>query len=185
MTDTMIDGVDYGPLAQLAGTWKGDKGLDVAPLPDGDTAIPFHETILFEAIGDVTNAQRQTLSVLRYHQIVVRKEDEQVFHNETGYYSWDPASNTVCQSLTIPRGLALLAGGECSKDTTQIEVRAKLGDPDWGITQSPFMRDNAKTVGFHHLLEVSGDELRYEETTFLEIYGRSFDHTDANTLQRA
>ena len=27
--------IDYGPLAALIGTWEGDKGVDVAPEPDG------------------------------------------------------------------------------------------------------------------------------------------------------
>ena len=27
---------DYGPLKHLFGTWKGDKGIDVSPEPDGD-----------------------------------------------------------------------------------------------------------------------------------------------------
>jgi len=181
---TIIDGVDYGPLAALAGNWSGDKGTDIAPHPDGDTNIPYYETILFEAIGDVTNAQEQTLAVLRYHQIVVRKEDDQVFHNETGYYSWDAANNTVCQSLTIPRGFALLAGGTAASGDNVIEVAAKVGDADWGIVQSPFMRDNAKTTGFTHHIEVNGDTLTYSETTVVEIYGKTFDHTDQNTLTR-
>ena len=28
---TIIDGIDYGPLAVLVGIWKGDKGVDRAP----------------------------------------------------------------------------------------------------------------------------------------------------------
>jgi hypothetical protein len=27
----IIDGIDYGPLAQLLGKWVGDKGIDKAP----------------------------------------------------------------------------------------------------------------------------------------------------------
>ena len=27
--------IDYGPLAALIGTWRGDRGMDVAPDPDG------------------------------------------------------------------------------------------------------------------------------------------------------
>ena len=51
MSHTVIDGIDYGPLAALVGTWKGDKGVDVAPEPDGDERNPFYETIVFEAAG--------------------------------------------------------------------------------------------------------------------------------------
>lgn len=179
--------VDYGPLAALIGEWAGDEGMDVAPEPDGSEENPYSDTILFEAIGDVRNAETQTLGVLRYHQVVTRKLDGQIFHNETGYYSWDPESKTVSQSLTIPRALALLAGGShdgSDEGRVVIEVAAKLGDPDWGIVQSPFMRDNAKTTAFEHKIVVNGDSLSYEETTTVEIYGKVFAHTDANRLRR-
>ena len=77
--------IDYGPLTQLVGTWRGDKGIDIAPEPDGDETHPYYETLAFEAIGDVTNAGQQTLVVLHYRQIVQRKIDDAIFHDETGY----------------------------------------------------------------------------------------------------
>jgi len=48
---------DYGPLTDLIGTWKGNKGIDIAPEPDGIENNPYYETIIFEPIGDVTNAE--------------------------------------------------------------------------------------------------------------------------------
>ncbi len=95
MSSTIIDGVNYGPLAALVGNWSGDKGLDIAPDDPGKAEEPYYETIMFEAIGNVGNAKKQTLAVLRYHQVVSRKSDAAVFHNETGYWSWDADSNTV------------------------------------------------------------------------------------------
>ena len=77
----IINGVNYGPLAALVGTWKGDKGNDLSPELDGEEDTPYYETLKFEAIGDVTNAGSQTLSVLRYHQVVRKKSDNQVFHD--------------------------------------------------------------------------------------------------------
>lgn len=44
------------------------------------------------------------------------------------------------------------------------------------------MREQAKTVAFRHDLSVADGTLFYSETTSLEIYGRSFDHTDENQL---
>jgi len=72
-----------------------------------------------------------------------------------------------------------VAGGK-----VEFEVKAVLGSADWGILQSPFMRDNAKTVAFAHKVSVDGSTLKYAETTSLEIYGRSFEHTDENELTR-
>jgi len=185
MTKTsVIDGVEYGPLAALVGNWEGDKGLDIAPEPDGTEKNPYSETILFEAIGDVTNAGSQTLSVLRYHQIVRRKSDNQVFHNETGYWMWDPETDVVMQSLTIPRGVCLLAGGQAAAGAATLKVSASVDSKDWGILQSPFMQQNARTTKFDRSITVKGNQLSYFQTTMLEIYGKTFEHTDANELTR-
>jgi hypothetical protein len=187
---TTISGVDYGPLAGLVGNWSGDKGLDVAPEPDGQQETPYYETFLFEAIGDVTNAESQTLAVLRYHQVVTRKSDDQVFHNETGYWMWemwDASSGVVMHSLTIPRGVCVLAGGSAHNAVdggVSIKVEADIENPDWGIIQSPFMQQNARTIGFRQSILLKADEFEYTETTVLDIYGKIFDHTDGNTLKR-
>ncbi len=181
--------IDYGPLAGLLGTWRGDKGLDISPEPDGSEVSPFYETIIFEAAGDATNAETQNLAVIRYHQAVFRKSNDQQFHDQVGYWMWDAEAGIVMQSIAIPRAVCVLAGGtyaaaDASADKVVLEVAAKLGDDQWGIIQSPFMRDNASTVEFRHRLTIQADKLSYAETTFLEIYGRSFDHTDENILKR-
>ena len=66
--------INYGPLKALIGTWKGDKGTDIAPEPNGEENNPYFETITYEAIGDVSNAEMQTLVVLHYKQIVQRAD---------------------------------------------------------------------------------------------------------------
>ncbi len=187
MSDTTIEGIDYGPLACLVGTWSGAEGMDVAPEPASDEFNPYYETLSFEAAGDVTNAEEQTLSVVRYHQVVSRQANDKVFHDQVGYWLWDPASNVICQTLTIPRGVTLLAGGKATVagETTTMEVEAKENDPNWGIIQSPFMQSKARTTGFTHKIEVTDNTLVYSETTVLDIYGKnSYQHTDGNTLQR-
>ena len=103
--------IDYGPLAGLIGTWEGNKGLDVSPEPDGWEESPYYETIAFETVGDVTNAESQRLVVARYQQIVRRKSTDKVFHDQTGYWMWDADAGAVMQSLTIPRAVCVLAGG--------------------------------------------------------------------------
>jgi hypothetical protein len=189
MTNTVIDGVDYGPLALLIGRWKGDKGMDISPEPDGSTEKnPYYEELLFEAAGTVGNAEKQTLSVVRYHQEVYRKSDQQQFHDQLGYWLWDADAATIMNSFTIPRGVAIVAGGRfdtaLSERSVLLEVASTAGG-EWGISQSPFMRDNAKTTAFTMCLEVDGDNMSYSETTMLDIYGRVFEHTDKSTLTRA
>lgn len=182
----IIDGINYGPLAVLVGNWEGDKGMDTSPEPDGMEETTYFETILFEAIGDVTNAESQTLAAVRYHQVVSKKSNNEVFHNETGYWMWDSQTDTIMHSLTIPRGVCILAGGKPGTNgaRTVLEVKAAVGDKQWGIIQSPFMQENARTDQFSHRIIIDGDELSYSETMVLDIYGKKFDHTDTNTLNR-
>ena len=176
-----------GPLAGLLGTWKGDKGLDVAPEKAGPDENPFHETITFEAVpGPVENAETQVLGCVRYVQVVQRKSNDEVFHDQAGYWMWDANTGVIMQSLTIPRAVCLLAGGsfEDEGDKRVFRVRSKDGDADWGIVQSPFMRDQARTTGYDHELTLEGSRLAYRQTTMVDIYGRSFEHTDQNELAR-
>jgi len=179
--------IDYGPLLKLIGVWKGDKGLDVAPEPDGIENNPYYETITFTAIGDVTNAESQVLSAVHYRQIVQRKSNDKIFHDETGYWMWDPGENAVMHSLLIPRGVGVLAGGKYTEgknkdDKVIIEVAANINDKNWQIIQSPFMQENARTTEFHHKITVGNGKLSYSETTIVEIYGKIFEHTDQNEL---
>ena len=181
--------VDYGPLSGLIGRWEGDKGMDVAPEPDGSEESPYYETILFEPIGTVTNAERQTLAAVRYHQVVRRKSDDEVFHNETGYWCWDAANRSVMVSFAIPRAVCVIAGGQVAgrsgpDEATVIEVAAHADEGDWRVIQSPFMNANARTIEFRRRLSYRENSLSYSQTTIVDIYGKRFEHTDENELRR-
>ncbi|MDX1734797.1 MAG: heme-binding beta-barrel domain-containing protein [Halioglobus sp.] len=182
---TTIEGVDYGPLAVLIGTWRGDKGMDVAPEPDGDEHNAYYETIVFEAAGDVTNAEQQTLAVVRYHQVVQRKTNDEVFHDQVGYWLWDAADNSVLESFVIPRGVGVVAHGNVSGEGDEVALEVTTDDGNGSIAQAPFMSANASTTGFSHRLVVTGDSMQYSETTLLDIYDKkAYQHTDENTLRR-
>lgn len=184
---SVIDGVDYGPLALLVGEWSGDEGVDLAPEPDGDETNPYYETLSIEAGGSLSNAEEQNLAMLRYHQVVKRKSNDEVFHDEVGYWIWDAAAKTVMLSMTIPRAVCVLAGGTGTEDPDgrmMIDVNAKLDDDKWKIIESPFMAEKASTLGFHRRVYVDHDTLTYRQTSMLQIYGQPFEHTDENTLKR-
>jgi hypothetical protein len=179
--------INYGPLKELIGVWKGDKGMDIAPEPDGTEENPYYETITFTEGGDLTNGEEQVLSVLHYRRIVSRKSDDGVFHDETGYWMWDDNAKVIMHSLNIPRAVSLLAGANFDEKNHEpgkvaIEVSASITNEDWGIIQSPFMKEKALTKSYHQLLTVDNGKMSYEETTMLEIYGREFEHTDKNEL---
>ena len=183
---TVIDGVDYGPLHQLIGTWRGEKGLNVSPEPDGDEKHAYHDEITFAPSGPAENAEEQQLVSLRYRQVVRKSRNGKIFHDQIGHWLYEPATGLVMHSLTIPRAVCLLAGGSVvtNGEETVFEVEATAGSDTFGIVQSPFMVEKAKTTRFTMALKVSGDELSYQETTFLDIYGRSVEHPDGCVLQR-
>ena len=68
MEDQLI-AINYGPLKEFIGVWKGDKGMDIAPESDGTEENPYYETIEFTEGGDLTNAESQVLAVLHYHEL--------------------------------------------------------------------------------------------------------------------
>jgi hypothetical protein len=65
-----------------------------------------------------------------------------------------------------------------------IKVAAGSYDEAWQIVQSPFMTEKARTTGFQMTLTVGNGRLSYAETTLLDIYGKTFEHTDDNALVR-
>ena len=188
--NTTIDGENYGPLAALIGVWKGDKGVDRAPEPDGEERNPYYETITFETAGDVTNAEQQVLAIVHYKQVVSRKSNDEVFHHQVGYWLWDSADDTLVETFTIPRAVAVVAGGKLAQPANLdselvFDVAADASSSEFGIAQASFMYNKARTTAFTHTLTVNVDEMRYTETTVLDIYDKSsYDHKDVNTLHR-
>lgn len=179
--------IDYGPLAELIGTWEGGKGMDIAPESDGTEENPYYETITYTAGGDLTNAESQILSVVHYRQIVKRKSNDEIFHDETGYWMWDAREKVIMHSLAIPRAVCLIAGAQYVENKNEsgdliIEVSASIDDKDWNIIQSPFMKNNARTTSFYQKIIVGNGKMTYTETTMLDIYGKIFEHTDQNEL---
>lgn len=185
--NTIIDGINYGPLAQLLGKWVGGQGLDIAP--DADAApdrSPYTDELTFTTAGPAENAEEQQLVAVKYHHVVRKQENGQVFHDQIGHWIYEPSTGLVMHSLTIPRGICLLAGGKAAQnsDETIFEVEAKVGNDTFGIVQSPFMFDKAKTKAFQMRLAVKGNELHYKEVMSLFIYGKDFEHIDESNLHR-
>ena len=181
--------IDYGPLAGLRGSWKGDKGRDESPEPDGIEKNAYTETIHFTPAGDVDNAETQELAAVHYQLVVHRIPDGKQIHHQTGYWIWDAESQTVMHEFTIPRAVAVIAGGAWRGETDAdgnvvIEVAADVGSPDWQIIQSPFMQNNALTSSFRQRMVIGPARIAYSQTTLVDIYGlEAFEHTDENELE--
>ncbi|MGF1704199.1 heme-binding beta-barrel domain-containing protein [Photobacterium makurazakiensis] len=182
----VIDGVDFGPLAQLVGSWTsgGMGGVDMAPAQEnsgveaGTPAItPFYETMTFELAADATNASKQNLVAVYYKQEVFRKKDDSKFHDQRGYLIYDAENQLVYNSFCVPRTTCVTAESPAGNNMTFVAAKR-------GIAESNFMTENASTTSFTMNLNIDGDTLTYSQSTGLNIYSKSLVHTDSSTLQR-
>lgn len=185
--NSIINDIDYGPLAQLIGKWVGTKGLDIAPDADANPdKTGFSDEMIFTVSGSAENAEEQNLVSIKYHHIVRKLENGHIFHDQIGHWIYEKSTNIIMHSLSIPRAVCLLAGGEYQENNGEsvFNVEAKQGSQTYGIVQSPFMLEKAKTKAFSMNLSIKGNELNYQEVTSLHIYGKDFEHTDKSTLFR-
>jgi hypothetical protein len=176
---------NLGPLAALAGTWEGE-GVDTHPVAEGGEDEPYRERIVFEAIDPQANGP-QLFYGLRYHVHVNKLDEALTFHDQVGYWLWEPATRTLLQTLAIPRGQVAMAIGPAEPDARTFTVRATLGSPTAGIVSAPFLHENFRTLEFAITVAIQPDgTLRYEQDTLLQIVGRGepFHHVDRATLRR-
>ncbi len=184
---SIINGVDYGPLALLLGRWIGNKGLDNAPDANADPdKTGFTDEINFTVAGPAENAEEQELVAIRYHHVVRKLENGLIFHDQIGHWIYEHDTRIIMHSLSIPRAVCLLAGGKYEEKNGEsfFNVEAKQGSDTFGVVQSPFMLEKAKTTAFRMELSVKENKLSYREVTSLEIYGKTFEHTDNSVLHR-
>jgi hypothetical protein len=176
---------NLGPLAALAGTWEG-QGLDTHPVAEGTEDEPYRERIVFEPIDPQPNGP-QLLYGLRYHVHVNKLDEPLTFHDQNGYWLWEPATGVLLQTVAIPRGLVALATGTSVPDARRFTVKATLGSPTAGIVSAPFLDENFRTLEYSITITVNDDgTLGYEQDTVLQIAGRPepFHHVDKNVLRR-
>jgi hypothetical protein len=175
-----------GPLAPLAGIWEGTSGRDRHPVAEGEGQDGFEERYELQPIDPQTNGP-QLLYGLRYHTHIRRPGAAATFHDQVGYWLYEPATETVMLTLTIPRGQVAMAAGQARRDARAFEVVSVAGSPAWGICSNPFLLQSFKTEEFRMKVTVHDDGTwTYEQDTVLRIRGRAepFHHTDRNTLRR-
>ena len=177
----------YGPLAFLIGNWSGDKGEDRAPGPQRDVENnKFKEEMHFEPIGLVDNHEQEMYG-LRYRTMAWESGDEDPFHEELGYWLWEPAKQIALRCFVIPRGVSIIAGGIVSPTEKSFELSAQVGSETYGICSNTFLDQEFKTIKYELKVTFLNDHsFSYVETTHLKIKGQSelFLHTDQNTLVR-
>ncbi len=177
---------NLGPLRGMAGIWQGQRGLDVKPKAEGPKQQVYVEHMELQPIDPQTNGP-QLFYGLRYHTHIVKPDQVKTYHEQVGYWLWEPSANTVIHTLTIPRAMVVMAAGEASADAKEFAVTAVLDSPCYGIRSTPFLDYAFKTVEFRIKVTFNADGTwTYDEDTVLMIRGNPepFHHTDRNTLTK-
>ncbi len=177
---------NLGPLAPLAGVWEGTKGLDVNPYIDAPRRQTYIERIDMQPIDRQSNGP-QVIYGLRYHTHITKPGEAETYHDQVGYWLWEPATGTIVHTLTIPRAQTVQAIGHAAADATSFEVTATRGSTVSGISSGPFLEHAFRTDSFTMTVTIHDDGTwSYFEDTVLQVHGRPepFHHTDRNTLTR-
>jgi hypothetical protein len=177
---------NLGPLRPMAGVWEGAQGSDQHPVVDGTEANVFFEHYELHPIDRQTNGP-QLFYGLRYHTQITKPGESETFHDQVGYWLWEPAALAVTFTLGIPRGQVLLASGPAEAEATEFELTATAGSEVNGILSNPFLNEAFHTLSYRIHVTIGADGTwSYEEEGVLQIPGRDdpFHHIDRNTLTR-
>ena len=177
---------NLGPLTRLAGVWEGRKGSDLNPKAEGPEQRRYVERIEMQPLDPQTNGP-QLFYGLRYHVHIVATDEDATFHDQIGYWLWEPASGLVMQTLAIPRGQVALARGSAQPGAERITVRAERGGSGYGICSTDFLEWAFRTDSYE--LEVTfhpDGSWSYVSDTVLQVRGKPepFHHLDRNTLKK-
>ncbi|PZO89716.1 MAG: FABP family protein [Sphingomonas sanxanigenens] len=177
---------NLGPLARLAGRWEAEKGVDINPKADAPERRVFIERIAFDAIDPQANGP-QLFYGLRYHTHITTREEDITFHDQVGYWLWEPATGLILQTLAIPRGQVALASGQAKPGDDRLSLSATRGQTDYGICSTAFLEYGFRTDSYSIDISFDGDDAwSYDIRTMLLVHGRPdpFEHHDANRLRR-
>src|SRR3954465_5919276 len=185
--DVSPDGLaNLGPLRRLAGGWQAGKGIDVNPKAEGPERRTFIEHIRMDPI-DPQASGPQLFYGLRYHIHINTPEEDITFHDQVGYWLWEPATGLVLQTLAIPRGQIAIASGQAAADADRLVVTAERGQTEYGICSTAFLEYAFRTDRYSLEVTFNPDgSWSYVSDTTLVVRGRAepFLHRDRNTLMK-
>jgi hypothetical protein len=179
-----------GPLTGMAGIWEGTAGTDVHPVDPaegGTETDTYVERYELQPIDPQTNGPQHFYG-LRYHVHIHKPGEVETFHDQVGYWLWNPVEETVTQTIAIPRAqVALASGAGVTADATTFTLEAERGSTVYGICSNPFLERAFTTVSFRITVTVQPDGTwGYDEDTVLQIPDRDapFHHTDVHVLHQ-
>ena len=172
--------------ARWRGSSRGGTGSDDHPVVEGSENEGYTERYELQPIDFQTNGP-QLFYGLRYHTHIDSPTEVGTFHDQVGYWLWEPMAEQIVFTLAIPRGQALLAIGPASADAREFELTSTLGSEVNGIVSNPFLLRGFRTTSYRIAVSIGTDgSWSYESEGVLEIPGvdAPFHHVDRNTLHR-
>jgi hypothetical protein len=124
---------------------------------------------------------------MRYHIHITAVEEDITFHEQVGYWLWEPATGLILQTLAIPRGQTAMASGQGKTGDQTITLTAARGQTNYGICSTDFLEAAFRTDEYRILITFNQDGTwTYDIQTTLSVRGedKPFIHHDRNTLQR-
>jgi hypothetical protein len=118
---------------------------------------------------------------------IVEPNEVETFHDQVGYWLWEPATGNLMQTVSIPRGQTAMAVGNAAADAKKFTLRAVRGSETNGIVSNPFLEYAFKTESYTITVSINDDGTwSYEQDTVLIIPGLAepFHHTDHNTMKK-
>jgi hypothetical protein len=175
---------NLGPLRRLAGIWESSKGVDINPKAEGPERREYIERVEMQPIDAQANGP-QLFYGLRYHVHILASDEDATFHDQIGYWLWEPATGLILQTLTIPRGQVAIASGHAKPDDKTLVVSAERGQTQYGICSTAFLEYAFRTDSYRLEVTFNADgSWSYVSDTMLMVRGKSdlFRHRDQNTL---
>jgi hypothetical protein len=173
---------NLGPLRRLAGIWEGKRGVDLNPKAEGPERREFTERAELQPIDPQANGP-QLFYGLRYHIHILATDEDATFHDQVGYWLYEPATGLVMQTLAIPRGQIAMAAGYAAAEATRLELVARRGETDYGICSTTFLEKAFRTDSYRIEITFNPDgSWSYVQDTMLMVHGKPFQHRDVNTL---
>ena len=177
---------NLGPLRRLAGIWEGRAGVDLNPKAEGPERREYLERIELQPIDPQANGP-QLFYGLRYHVHILATDEDATFHDQVGYWLWEPATGLVQQTVAIPRGQVALASGQAAADASSLVLTAERGQTGPGICSTAFLEHAFRTESYRIEVTFNADGTwSYVSDTMLAVRGRPepFRHRDRNTLSK-
>lgn len=182
-SDTLAN---LGPLRRLAGIWEGRKGVDVNPKAEGPERREYIERIELQPIDAQANGP-QLFYGLRYHIHILATDEDATFHDQVGYWLWEPATGLILQTVAIPRGQVAIAAGQAAIGDDVLRVSARRGQTEYGICSTTFLEQAFRTDAYDLEVTFNADGTwSYVSDTMLQVHGQAepFRHRDRNTMSK-